>query len=252
MTTQLRLLAGGAALVVGLWLFTDAAAAPPLAKDTYKKTAEADIAQLQKHLATCEGNPKDANRYGPTAKSLAMMLAMYGEATGDSALKDQALKVAEAVAAKKFPEATAAAKDLAVKPGAAPLPPGGLAKLNKYALDEVMSPFRAAMVGGLNIEKDIRGIRDMKTPVKVADVEVLAVRTAALLEYAAAMPNDKATANKANSEKWAKFCKDSIDLTKKLTDETAKGKSASDKEIVRLIKLLDAKCVDCHKDFRDD
>ena len=39
----------------------------------------ADIAQLQKHLdhivANLADNPKEANRYGPTARGLAMMLA---------------------------------------------------------------------------------------------------------------------------------------------------------------------------------
>ena len=81
MTTPLRMLAGGAALVAGLWLLTDAAAAPELPKDTYKKVADADIAQLQKHIAhiidNLESNPKEANRYGPTTRGLAMMLAAY-------------------------------------------------------------------------------------------------------------------------------------------------------------------------------
>jgi len=250
-STQLRSLVGGTALIAGLWFLSGAAAAPPLAKDTYKKAAEADIAQLQKHLTTCDNDAKEARRYGPTAKSMAMVLAMYGEATGDSALKAQALKVAEAIAAKNFKDALAAAKGLATKPGAAPLPPGGLAQLNSYALEEVMSPFRLAKVGGLDIEKDIRALRDKKLAVNPADVEVLAARTAVLLDYAATMPNDKAKANKANMDEWAKLSKDSIDIAKKLGDEAAKGKAA-EKEIITLIKSLDAKCVICHNKFRDD
>jgi hypothetical protein len=252
-TTQLRLLAGGIALVAGLWLLTGADAAPPqLSKDTYKKAAEADIAQLQKHLATCDGDAKEAKRYGPTAKSLAMILAEYGEATGDKALKDQAIKVGEAIAAKNFKGALDLGKELTAKSSATALPPGGLAKLNKYSLEEVMSPFRGGTVGGLNIEKDIRSLRDGKMAVNAANVEVLAARTGVLMDYASVMPNDKATTNKANTDKWAKYCKDSIDITKKLADEAAKGKKADDKEIIKLIKSLDAKCVDCHKDFRDD
>jgi hypothetical protein len=251
-STQLRSLASASALFAGLWLLSGATAAPPLAKDTYKKAAEADIAQLQKHLTTCDGDAKEAKRYGPTAKSIAMVLAMYGEAVGDSALKDQALKVADKIGSKNFKEALAAAKGLAVKPGAGPLPASGLAKLNKFALDEVMSPFRVSTVGGLNIEKDIRSLRDGKTAVNPADVEVLATRVAILLEYATSMPNDKATTNKANTDEWVKLSKDSIDLSKKLTEEAAKGKAANDKEIVKLIKSLDAKCVVCHNKFRDD
>jgi len=160
-TTQLRLLAGGTALVAGLWFLAGVSAAPPtLSKDTYKKAVEADIAQLQKTLATCDGSESDAKRHGPTAKSLAMLLAVYGEATGDKAFKEQALKVADAVSAKNFKDAIAAAKGLSSKPGKEPLPPTELFKHNKYALDEVMSPFRTSKVGGLDIEKDIRGLRD--------------------------------------------------------------------------------------------
>jgi hypothetical protein len=199
------LLAGGTVLFAGLWFLAGANAAPPLLKDTYKKVAEADIAQLKKTLATCEGDASMAKRYGPTAKSLAMILATYGEITGDTALKDQALKVAEAVGGKKYDTASALAKNLAVKPGAAPLPPSGLAKLGKYSLDEVMSPFRGGAVGGLNIEKGIRSLRDGKMDVIPADVDVLAARTAILLDYATTMPNDKASTNKANTAKWEKY-----------------------------------------------
>lgn len=251
-TTQLRLLIGGTALVAGLWYFASANAAPPLSKETYKKVAEADIAQLQKTLATCENDASMAKRFGPTAKSLAMMLAMYGEASGDKGLKDQALKVVGAVSAKKYADASAAAKALAVKPGTAQLAGSDLIKAGKYALDEAMSPFRGGTVGGLNIEKDIRSIRDEKMPVNPADVEILAARTAVLLEYAAAMPNDKATTKMESTKEWEKYSKDSIDLTKKITDEAAKGKTANAKEIVKMIKALDAKCVQCHQKFRDD
>ncbi len=251
MTNPLRSLVGGTALAAGL-CFLSGAAAPSLAKDTYKKAAEVDIAQLQKHLTTCEGDAKDAKRYSPTAKSVAMMLAMYAEAIGDSTLKDQAIKVADQIGAKNYKEALATAKGLAVKPGSAPLAAAGLAQLNKVSLDDVMSPFRVSNVGGLNIEKDIRGLRDGKIPVNPADIAVLAARTAVLLDYASALPNDKAKTNKANSDEWMKLSKDSIDLTKKLDEEAAKGKGANEKEIVKLIKSLDAKCVVCHNKFRDD
>jgi hypothetical protein len=246
-------LVGGTALVAGIAFLAGANAAPPaLSKETYKKVAEADIAQLQKTLATCETDASSAKRFGPTAKSLAMMLAMYGEITGDKALKDQALKVADAVASKKFDAASAAAKGLAVKPGAAPLAPSGLAKIGKYSLDEVMSPFRGGKVGGVNIESDIRALRDKKMTLVPADVEVLAARTAILLDYSMTMPNDKATTNKENTALWEKMSKDSVELAKKISDEAAKGKTANSDEIVKMIKSLDAKCVNCHNKFRDD
>ena len=105
MTTQLRMLAGGSALFAGILIVTGVTAAPPLAGSSYKKAAEADIAQLQKHLMVCDGDAKEAKRYGPTAKSLTMMLVMYAEASGDKALKEQALKVNEAMPREDRPRA---------------------------------------------------------------------------------------------------------------------------------------------------
>jgi hypothetical protein len=251
-TTQLRSLVGGTALAAGLWFLSTATAASTLAKETYKKAAEADIVQLQKHLTTCDADAKEAKRYGPTAKAIAMDIVLYAESLGDSTLKDQALKVAEKIGSKDYKEAVAAAKGLTVKPGSEPLTAGGAALLAKFNLDEVMSPFRGAKSGGLNMEKDIRDIRDGKLKVNAADVELLAARTTALLEYACLMPNDKAKTNKANQDEWTKLSKDSIEATKKMADEAAKGKAANDKEIIKQVKLLDAKCVLCHNKYRDD
>ncbi len=251
MTIHLRSLVGCAAVIAGACFLASAAAAPALSKESYKKAAEANIDQLQKHLTTIDTKPADAKRYAPTAQTLCMMLAMDAEALGDKALKDQALKLADQIASKKFKNALDAAKGLAVKPGSAPLPHADLAKGSKFNLDEVMSPFRTSTVGGLNIEKDIRALRDGKMQPNPADVGVLAVRTAVLLDYAMAMPNDKATTNKANTEEWAKLCKDSIDLAKQLSDEAGKGKSANNAEIVKLVKSLDAKCVVCHNKYRE-
>lgn len=252
MITQLRLLVGGTALAAGLWFLSVATAAPPaLPKDAIKKAAEADISQLQTHLATCEKNAKDANRFGPTAKSLAMMLALDAEALGDKALKDQSLKVADLISAKKYTDALGNSKSLSVKEGTAPLAAADLSKYSKYGLDDVMSPFRPTTTGGLNLEKDVRGIRDGKLPATPAELEVLAARTATLLAYAAALPNDKATTNKMNTEEWTKFCKSSIDLTRQISEEAVKGKNGKSPEITKLFKALDAKCVDCHNKYRD-
>jgi cytochrome c556 len=250
-TTRLRLTVGSTALLAGLCFLSGATAAPVLPADTYKKVAEADLAQLQKHIETCDAEPAQAKRFAPTARSLAMMLAMYGEATGDAALRDGSVKVAEALGKKDFKAAAAAAKALAVKGDGKALAPGGLAGKAKYGLEEVMSPFRGSKVGGLNIEKDIRDIMKGTTPADPAAVQVLAARTAVLSEYTAAYPNEKASINAANKAKWEKWSKEMVELSKKLDAEAAKGKGADAKEIVKTLKLLDAKCSDCHNEFRD-
>jgi len=254
--TQLRLLAGGSAVLVGLCFLSAAPGAPELTKDAYKKVIEADIGQLQKHLdhivSNLTENPKEANRHGPTTRGLAMMLASCAEATGDEALKNDALKIAEVLGKKQWKEAAELAKKLTTKPGTAPLKTGNLHTMHKFGLDEVMSPFRGGTVGGMNIEKDIRALRDKKVAVDPAAVELLAARVGVLSDYASHFPNDKASVSKAKTDQWVKFCKESMDLSKKLVAESSKGKAANQSEITKLVTAMDAKCVSCHKEFRDD
>jgi len=255
-TTPIRLMAGGTALVAGLWFLSAAPAAPELPKDAYQKVIAADIDQLQKHLdhivANLAANPKEANRYGPTARGLAMMLAEYASATGDEKLKTDSLQIAEALGKKQWKEAAGMAKNLAAKPGGAPLNSDKLHEMHKFNIEEVMSPYRSGTVGGMNIEKDIRAIRDKKLMPNADAFAVLAARVAVLNDYAAHYPNDKATVNKAKTDQWVKLTKDSIDLGQKLAAEAAKGKAANAGEMTKLVTAIDAKCVNCHKEFRDD
>jgi hypothetical protein len=254
--TQIRLTAGGSALLVGLWFLSAAPGAPELPKDTYKKLIESDIANLQKHLdhivSSLAENPKEANRHGPTTRGLAMLLAACAEATGDEALRNDALKIAEVLGKKQWKEAAELAKKLAAKPGTAPLKASNLHAMHKFGLDEVMSPFRGSTVGGMNIEKDIRALRDKKVAVEPAAVELLAARVGVLCDYASHFPNDKAAMSKAKTDQWLKMCKDSMDLSKRLVAESSKGKAGNLAEITKLVTSLDAKCVSCHKEFRDD
>ena len=256
MTIQLRLLAGGFALAAGLWFLSAAPAAPALPKIAYQKAIRADIAQLQMHLdhivENLASNPKEANRYGPTTRGLAMMLAEYAEATGDEKLRTDSLQLADLLSKKQWKEAAQMAKTLASKPGSAPLKSSDLHKMHKFNIEEVMSPFRSGTVGGMNIEKDIRAIRDKKRAPEPADIEVLAARVAVLNDYASHYPNDKATVSKAKTEQWEKLTKDSIEFAHKLATESAKGKNANASEMIKLVTRIDAQCVNCHKEFRDD
>jgi cytochrome c556 len=255
-TRQLRLLAGGATLVVGMWYLSAAPAAPELPNDSYKKVIEADIAQIQQHLdhivANLAANPKEANRYGPTTRGLAMMLASYAEATGDEKLKTDSLKLAETLGKKQWKDGLAQAKALAAKGGGAPLKSGNLHTMHKFLLEEVMSPYRGGTVGGMNIEKEIRAIRDKKVAIDPAAIEILAARVAVLNEFAIHFPNDKAQVNKAKTDLWIKLSKESVDLSKKLVAEASKGKKANEADLQKTMVLLDAKCATCHKEFRDD
>jgi hypothetical protein len=281
-THLFRLAVCATALVTGLWYFSGATAAPPtLPKDTYKKVIEADIKLMKDNLDWIAKNWEDANAKAAarSVKTLAVMLVTNAETTGDQALRDQAMKIAESAgkleaAVKPRPamrvqktvedEAKALAElagKLSSKPGAAPLKPTDPHKMKDFDLEHVMTPFRPGMDpeggnrGGANIEKDIRDmVAKDRPPLKVdpAAVEILAARTALMLEYAIHHPNDKAKVNPGNEAEWAKLSKDSVELSQKIAAEAAKGKSADTKEIVKMLDALNGKCYKCHSVYRDE
>ena len=244
---KFRLSVGAVALATGLGLLTAATAqpkSPALPKETYKRVAAADIAFIQETLKG--GNPD--KRAVPTIKSVAMLLAAYGEATGDTGLTTEALKVAEAIAKKDFKAADAAAKNLAgAKGGAAPK--AALHTLHKFDLAELMSPFRVSKVGGMNMEKDIRdAIKAGTIDTKLA--EQIAVRSGAISSYTFHYPTDKATTNKALQDKWEKWSKEMGDISKQMAEEAGKAK-ADQKALNTILKKLDANCTNCHNEFRN-
>jgi len=260
-TTQLRLLAGLTALVAGLWFLSSAGAAPPdLKSDSYKKAAEADIRFLKTRLGELAAMGTDKPKDGQLKPALttAMLLVVYADVLGDTNLKGDAMKVAQALAKKgvtgnDLKEPAALAAKLTVKPGT----PGGkgeMPKLARFELDVIMDTFRTEKVGGMNIQNEIKDLVKAKMPTKPdpAAVEILATRTAVLLEYATPMPNEKASTSAANKALWEKWMKESVETSKQLADEAAKGKGADEKKMVKLLQNLDAKCLACHEKFRDD
>jgi hypothetical protein len=127
-------------------------------------------------------------------------------------------------------------------------------KLGKYELTEIMSPFRGKSVGGHNIDRDLKDMVKTMNPMKIdpAHVEILAVRTAIISEYAIHYPNDKASVKAENKAKWEKWSKESVDLSKQIAAEASKGKNADEKKLKMLLTNLNARCTDCHNAFRDD
>lgn len=251
MTHPFRLIAGSVALAAGMWFLTLAAtAAPPLSKEAYKAATAADISFLQRALNG--GDP--AKGAMPSIKGVAALVALYGEAVGDEALRSQALQVLEAAAKKDWKTADAAAKGLNA-PKADPAAPkkslDAILKDNKCGLEEVMSPFRLTKVGGLNIEKDIRDATKAGAKTNPKDAELIGVRAAAIGDYAVHFPVDKAKANKGKLDMWNKWCKDMVDTGKELTDEGAKGAKADGKKLETIFKKLDKSCTDCHNEFRN-
>lgn len=238
MTAKLRTLAGAAVLFAGAYAL--AADVPPASAT---KAAAADIAALKKKLTGLAADPKKGAGPGGhrTAKALALMLTVYG----DDAAKGQAGEIVGSLAKKDYKAAAAAGEKLGEKGGgAAPALDG------KYDLEDVMSPFRLAKSGGLNIEKDIQDGAKGKGPA-AADAEVLGVRSMALAELTAKLPNAAATTTPAKTKDWEKLSADMGKAGKELADEAAKGAGANATKITAAMKKLNASCTNCHNNYRE-
>ena len=261
MSHSLRTLAGCAALAAGLWAVTAAAAAegvPDLSKETYKKAADADLKFLQTRLGELAkkqaAGEKLLDGQVKPALGVAMLLSVYGDALGDAALKADAVKVAEAIFKKDFKGADGLAQKLAVKPGAGKAGPLPKPFKDEIMLGAVMSPFRGGSVGGLNIDRDIKDMSKAAGGAKIdpAAVELLAARSAVINAYGFHVPNDKANVKMDNKKKWEKWSTDSVDLSKQIAVEAAKGAKADEKALKKMLATLNARCTDCHNAFRDD
>jgi cytochrome c556 len=259
-THLFRSLVGCAALAAGAWAVTAAAAetAPDLPAESYKKAADADLKFLQTRLGELvkkEADGKVPDGQVKPALGAALLLAVYAEALGDTALKAGALKVAEALDGKKFKDAEAAAKGLAVKPGKA-VKAAALPKPLKddKMLVAIMSPTRGASVGGLNIDRDIKDLGKAAGGAKLdpAAVEILGVRSAVINAYGFHSPNDKAKTNDGNKKLWEKYSSESVSLSKQIAIEAALGAKADEKKLRTNLGLLNRSCTECHNKFRDD
>src|SRR5204862_528426 len=164
------------------------------------------------------------------------------------ATKGQAAKVLLALDKKDYKGAAEAAKGLSA-PNADPSAVKAIA--GKFDLEDVMSQFRLAKSGGMNVEKDIRdGIKAGTIDPKAA--EIIGARAAALATYTEKMPNEKARTNAAMTSRWEKFAKEMGGISKDLSEEGGKGTNADMKKLVTTLKKLDAACTNCHNDFRNE
>lgn len=232
-------LCGLAAILSLAW--TGDAVARPVPQDVANKAIEADIAFLQKALAK---TPE--KRAVGTIKATAMLLALNAQTLKQTDLRDQALKVAAAMADKNYAAAKEAAS--ALKPGkAGTVKELKLHEMHKFDLGEVMSIFRNGTVGGLNIEKDIRAQAKSVTDLNL--LETLGTRTALAGEYSLLMPPNEAIGDR--KKKWDDWCKEMTQLGNDIATEAGKGTKADKAALGKKLKALDANCTNCHNVFRN-
>ncbi len=250
MWTQ-RVLTAAVATAAGVLLISPTAAKDPLPDGTAAKVIAADIEFL---TAGFEEKP---TKPGPLAslKGAAMLLALSAQngldgKDGDkmAALRAQALKVAEALAAKNTADATAAVKGLAAPKGG-DKKPLKLHEQAKFDLAELMSAYRSSKAGSLNIEADLKAAE--KSIKDVAVVEVQAARSALIAQYSLDMPPSGAESG-AKRKQWDDLAKESLKLGLEASAEAAKGAKADTAKLKKSVAALNLNCTACHKVFRDN
>lgn len=240
---------GGLCAAVSLAVAADGpAAADPLPPDLAAKVIADDIAMLQKDI----GKADKVKLYA--LKGTAMMIALHAQnnmegadADKNAALRDQALKLAGAIAKKDKAAMKSAADGLSTPTGGAKTPVD-IVKQHDFDIAEAMSPFKKAP-RGQNIEADIR--TQAKNVTDVEKAGALGVRSALYGEFAAALkPADKAKPGSAQERLWDSSSKDMIALGREIAAEAAKGAKADKAVLKTKLAKLDAACTACHNEFK--
>lgn len=242
-------LAGAAGLAAAVTLAAPLPASrakEPLPPAVAGKMIDADIAYLKKGLAKKPDKPVVNTLHG-----LALLIAMHAQnsATGADAakmsgLRDQALKVAEALSKSDFAAAKTAAEGLSSPPAGNPKP----VKLHELAgadINVIMGPMRNSP-RGLNIEKDLKAQSKKVTDVKL--VGELAAHSALIAEFTALLPSTEATA--AKKKTWDDSTEEMRKLSREIVAEAAKGDKADKAGLQKKLAALDAACTACHNTFK--
>lgn len=222
------------------------------APDVQAKEGEAKVAmdatlKANMDYLTEKLSKEPERRQIPRIHGVAMILAQQAQTAGNGALRDQAVKVAEAVAKSDFAAAKTAADGLPTAKGEAGKPVD-LSKTAEVDLSIIMSVFSLDRVGGLNIEKDINTA--MKDPSDKATLIRVAQNCAAIGEFTVHLPVKEA-AEGDNKKAWDEFTKNMISISHEIAAEAAKGDKADDEMLKKKLLDLDDTCYNCHDKFRD-
>jgi hypothetical protein len=252
-TKWIRRLSGIAVLAVAVTaIAADQDSKAQLPASTLEMAIEKDTA----HLMNLFELAKTRKRMEGRIRANALLIATYAQMGLDgpkgeqmAAIRDQAIKVAEAAAKKDLAAAQKAAEQLAMPSGTGDKKPVNLAKAADVELHDVMDLFGGAVGGGMNIEKDIRTAK-RTGPENAKSAELIGARSAALaMLYIDLLPELDA---KKTKDEWIKWSKQARDQAAAIVHEAVKGDKADMELIKKQMGMLDATCTNCHNVFRDD
>lgn len=259
--TRKVLAAVAAVACVGLMAVPSSTAKDPLPEGGAAKQQETDLAYLKATIEKSKAAYDKASKQEDKEKALdavdsvrstALLVAqsaqnrMGGKDDEQLAgLRDQMVKVADALSDSKKPDFAGALKAIdGVKGAKGKKEAVKLHEAKDFDLEVLMSVYSKAGRGwqsGLSKQSD--KVTDVKLALEIAQGSLLIGQ---LTEH---LPPE-AVKSAQNKKDWAKFVQDMQKLSKEAADEAIKGEKADLAALAKKLTALDANCSACHKEFR--
>ncbi len=231
----------------GLWK-------PFLTEAELSKIIDDEVQIIQKEFAKPKPDEKRVRASAFVIALAAQNCKDGGEPRQLAALRDSALKLAEAAGKMKMAEAKKEAGQIATYKklqNGAELKP---VNLKKYVeeLGDAMLVFERTEKGGEGIEKELVTLDTQRKPFapdQMSDKLLLIAYKAALIAEVALAYDDLAKNQKKDWHNWTDDMRQgAIDLAEAVKSKKTKEKS---KEVKTAIKKLNSACFACHAKFRD-
>lgn len=164
-------------------------------------------------------------------------------------LRDQMLKLAEALSDSDKPDWAAAAKALeASKTAKGDKKPVEIHKAKEFDEVVLMNVFKKAARGGRGWEDDLSEMAQGKKAPDADRVLEIAQGVHLVGQLAASLPPE-GTAG-AKKKQWDGFAADMQKASKEAAEEAVKGKKADAATLKKKLEAMDANCAACHKVFK--
>ncbi len=235
--------------------FVGVLAVPGTAKDPLPaggaaKQQETDMTFLKASVDKKAKNSIDPVRTTAVLVALSAQNRMGGKDDEQLAgLRDQMLKLAEALADSDKPDWAAAAKALeGVKDAKGNKKPVDFTKVNEFDEVVAMNVFKKAARGGRGWEDDLSEMVMGKKAVEADRVLEIAQGAHLVGQLVADLP-PSGTAG-AKKKQWDGFAADMQKASKEAAEEAVKGKKADAAVLKKKLEAMDANCAACHKVFK--
>jgi cytochrome c556 len=247
--TRKVLAAVAAAAFVGV-VAVPAPAKDPLPEGGAAKQQEADMAFLKAAVEKKAKNSIDPVRSSALLVALSAQNRFGGKDDEQLAgLRDQMMKLAEALADSEKPDWAAAAKALdAAKTAKGDKKPVKIHEAKDFDEVILMNIFKKSARGGRGWEDDLTEMAQGKKEPDAARVLEIALGSQLVGQLVADLPPE-GTAG-AKKKDWDKYTADMQKTGKEAAEEAMKGAKADKAALKKKLEAMEANCTACHKVFK--